>query len=55
MIFRFTVQGSDTDQEAVEMATNYFCGGDFSAQVTQHEAEVREIRPISESAATEAR
>lgn len=45
--FRFTVQGSDTEQEAIEMAADYFCGGDFYQQVTQHEPEAHEVREVT--------
>lgn len=49
VIFKFRVEGSDTEDEAVEMATDYFCGGDFYRQVTQMEPEVTELRSESEA------
>jgi hypothetical protein len=55
VVFRLRVQGSDNEQEAVDMATDYFCGGDYYRQVTQMETEVIEVRSVQESEATEAR
>lgn len=54
--FKFTVKSSDNDQEAVDMATDYFCGGDYAGLVTEHEVRVKELHGVQdESEATEAR
>lgn len=43
VMFRFRVNSND-DHAAVEMACDYFCGGDFAGLVTQMEPEVMELR-----------
>lgn len=50
VVFRFTVEQAGDEQEATDMACDYFCGGDFAGQVTQHDAEVRELH-VQESEA----
>ena len=54
VIFRFTVQAASNEQEATDMACDYFCGGDYAGLVTQHDAEVREVRNATESEADKA-
>lgn len=54
VVFRFTVRGSDNEEEAMDMACDYFCGGDYAGLVTQHDAEVKELHDVQEPKATEA-
>jgi hypothetical protein len=51
---RFQVLKSESSQDAVEMATNYFCGGDNYREVTQLAPEVVEMEYEEESEAAKA-
>ena len=51
--FRFRVRESESDTDAIEMAANYFCGGDNYQVVDQLEPEVRDI-PYDELEAAKA-
>ena len=43
---RFRVRQAEDSHDAVEMAVNYFCGGDNYMQVEQMEPEVMELPDV---------
>lgn len=50
VILRFRVREAPNREEAVEMAVNYFCGGDNYQFVEQMEPEVTELPDVQNHA-----